>query len=253
MMQQFRLVDLPQTESTNTYARTMPVEPSDTTPIVVTTDCQTCGRGQRGNSWESEPSKNLTFTLVVYPRWMSPARQFELSMLVSVGIVAALRPLVPEPEALTVKWPNDIYYGDKKLAGILIENSIGAASIERSLIGIGLNVNQTVFRSDAPNPVSLALIADHEFNRMEVLDDVVDNILDAINMYADDPEPDELAALYDSMLWRNDGQLHRWRDMATGRVFEARMTGVDIDGKLHLTESDGAEHEYLFKEVMAVL
>lgn len=248
----YRLVELPSAESTNTYAVRNVRNDGTDTPVVVVTDRQTAGRGQRGNSWESEPGRNLTFSLVLFPVVMAPARQFELSMLVSVGILNALRRYEVADGRFSVKWPNDIYYGDRKIAGILIENTLGPASIERSVIGIGLNVNQRDFVSDAPNPVSLVHVTGAETDRHRLLDHVVDGILDMYESYIDDPEVDELTALYNRLLWRNDGRLHAWR-LPDGSVFEARLGGVAPDGRLTLVTADGESRSFLFKEVAAVL
>lgn len=250
MDDRFKIVEVDSTASTNTYAATHCTDGPE--PVVVITDRQTAGRGQRGNTWESAPGANLTFSLVVYPRWMSASRQFELSMLVSVGIAGGLRPYVPEAASLKVKWPNDIYYGDRKLAGILIENSLSDNHIERSIIGIGLNVNQTEFLSDAPNPVSLRQLTDTEHGRRDILVAVVNNILDMIDTYADDPEVDELTALYNNMLWRNDRKEHTWR-MPDGTILRARIDRVDPDGRLHLTTAEGERKSFLFKEIAAEL
>lgn len=249
-MNQFKIIDVGTTESTNTAARELPVD--GTTPTVVISDNQTAGRGQRGNSWESEPGKNLTFSLVVYPRFISPAAQFELSMLVSLGIVSALDSYI-EGQWLSIKWPNDIYFGDRKIAGILIENSLSEHSIERSIIGIGLNVNQTTFKSDAPNPISLTHATGLTLDRQKLLDAVCNSIIDYIYQYESDPEPDELAALYNNRLWRKDGQYHVWHDVATDKDFSGMLLGVGLDGRISIVDTEGTIHTYLFKEVQAVL
>lgn len=251
-MSDFRVIEIESTPSTNSYAKHESGTDANR-PVVFITDNQTAGRGQRGNSWESSPGLNLTFSLVVHPRFISPARQFELSMLVSVGVVNGLRGFVPDPERLKVKWPNDIYYGDRKLAGILIENSLGEATIERSVIGIGINVNQTEFLSDAPNPVSLKMLSGRDADRRTVLDSVVDNILEMIESYESDPEADELTYLYNGLLWRRDGELHTWRDVGQSADFEARLVDVAADGRLVLRTADGQTRRFLFKEVVAVL
>lgn len=252
-MERCKFVDISSTESTNTYAKNLPVDPEDRTPVVVATDNQTAGRGQRGNSWESEPGANITMSLVVYPVWMSAAHQFELSMIVSIAIVETLRHYIDTPQWLKIKWPNDIYFGDRKIAGILIENSVNDGRIERSVIGIGLNVNQTEFSGDVPNPISLIHATGIKIDIHALRAKIVTQILDMLDAYADDPEIDELCALYDSMLWRNDGQYHTWRDTMTGTDFRAILSGVGTDGKLHLTDTDGNTKTYLFKEVSAVL
>lgn len=252
-MEDYKIIRLESTDSTNNYAKNMPEPADDLTPVVVVTDNQTAGRGQRGNSWESEPGSNLTFSLVVYPRWMSPSRQFELSMIVSVGMVNALEGFVEEPEKLSVKWPNDIYFGDSKLAGILIENTIGENSIERSIIGIGLNVNQNKFHSDAPNPISLRQITGLSLDRDAILKKVVDSIVEMLDSYAEDPEVDQLTAMYNGMLWRKDNLEHDWLDTASNTRFRAVIEDVDPDGRLTLLKDDGGVVKYLFKEVAAVL
>lgn len=249
-MARWRTLKLDSTESTNTAARSVG---SQDCPVVVLTDNQTAGRGQRGNTWESTPGMNLTFSLVVAPVFLHPSRQFELSMLVSVSLVQALRGFLPYPERLLVKWPNDIYYGDRKLAGILIENTVGPASIERSIVGIGLNVNQTVFYSPAPNPCSMAQIAAHAFDRDLVLDKVVTAILENTEAYAATPDVRNLCAGYAEMLWRGDGAYYKWRDTATATVFTAAIDNVAADGRLNLRRPDGSAVTYLFKEVQAEL
>ncbi|WP_301748249.1 biotin--[acetyl-CoA-carboxylase] ligase [uncultured Duncaniella sp.] len=115
---------------------------------------QTAGRGQRGNSWEAEPGMNITLSLLLRPEGLEPARQFIISQAVSLAIVEMLDNFIGA-DAVSIKWPNDIYVNDSKIAGILIENVISGSAISRSIVGVGLNVNQTEFLSDAPNPVSL--------------------------------------------------------------------------------------------------
>lgn len=138
---------------------------------------QTSGKGQRGNSWESEYGKNLTFSTVFYPQTIDPASQFILSMAVASAICTALAHYV-HADCLQIKWPNDIYWKDKKIAGILIENDLTGSQISQSIIGIGININQEEFHSSAPNPVSLRQITKKETDRMEVLNSVLEHIID---------------------------------------------------------------------------
>lgn len=253
-MKRYRLIQVDTTESTNTYAKQMPApaDIDDMTPSVVITDNQTEGRGQRGNTWQSEPGKNLTFSLVVYPVWLAAAHQFELSMLVSIGLVNALRKWVDNPAWLKIKWPNDIYFGDRKVAGILIENIVGDGAIERSIVGIGLNVNQKEFERDIPNPISLWHVTGLEADRDKLLETVVDSILDMVDSYESDPEADELTDIYNSLLWRNDDGFHLWQ-LPDGTDFEGRLVNVDTTGRLHLVTPGGEQRSFLFKEVMAVI
>lgn len=227
---------------------------------VVTAREQTAGRGQRGNSWESEPGANLTFSLVLRPHKWPATRQFELSMAVAVGVCRALRRSLPDAD-IRVKWPNDIYAGDLKMVGILIENTVSGSYITRSIAGIGINVNQTVFRSKAPNPVSMAQIAGHPFDLDTVLQDVVTEILDytaatlpssSLPASPTPPSP-TLTAEFHTLLWRNDGLPHRWLDTRTLQIFEATVSRVDPAGPLLLRLADNTEKSFYFKEVAAVL
>lgn len=137
-------------DSTSNYLASI----ADESPhgFVVEAEAQTAGRGQRGNSWESEPRMNILMSVLLRPEGIAPSEQFLISQAVSVAIVRVLRHYLPE---VRIKWPNDIYVGDRKICGILIENSITATKIIHSIVGIGLNVNQREFHSDAPNPVSM--------------------------------------------------------------------------------------------------
>lgn len=161
MPQYFQLAEAP---STNTYAK----EHASTLPhgAVVYTYCQTAGRGQQGNSWESEPGKNLAFSLLLHRPEIEPQRQFFISEATAVAIVEVLGQYC---EGLRIKWPNDIYHvdaqhPDSKLAGILIEQALDTEGIAYTVIGVGININQTEFRSNAPNPVSLKQITGQDYD-----------------------------------------------------------------------------------------
>lgn len=236
--------------STMSYAAALP-EAETPHGTVVTAREQTAGRGQRGNSWESEPGANLTFSLILRPQQWPAARQFELSMAVAVGVCRALRRALPPDADVRVKWPNDIYAGNRKMVGILIENTISGSLITRSIAGIGINVNQTIFRSSAPNPVSMAQLAGHPYDLDTLLASVVTEILHTAEnaLTATTPLADE----YHTLLWRNDGKLHKWLDTATLRIFEASIERVDPAGPLILRLPDGTPRPYLFKQVAAVL
>jgi BirA family biotin operon repressor/biotin-[acetyl-CoA-carboxylase] ligase len=203
---------------------------------------QFAGRGQMKNSWESEPGKNLTFSIVLYPEFLEIRRQFQLSKVVSLGIYSALNKYVKE---LRIKWPNDIYAGELKLAGILIENSIMSGSIKSSVIGIGLNVNQTVFVSDAPNPVSLQLLTNKHFD----CDQLLREILEGINFYYQlltDRETAKIDQDYLSALFR----LNEWHEFKTeDSVFSGEIIGVNEIGQLLIKNAQGKILEFHFKEV----
>ena len=153
----FPLVALDETASTNQYLSQLcnQLQESVAELTTVTAEFQTAGKGQRGNTWEAEEGKNLLFSFVLYPSFLEARRQFILSQIVSLAIKEELSRWSDE---ITIKWPNDIYWKDKKICGILIENDLSGHHIRRSIAGIGININQEVFNSDAPNPFSLKQI-----------------------------------------------------------------------------------------------
>lgn len=213
---------------------------------------QTAGRGCRGNSWEAAPGENLTFSQLLRPAATPPARQFELSMLIALSVATVAERCLGPGSGVTVKWPNDIYVADRKLAGILIECSIGGTKIEHLVAGVGLNVNQTVFTSDPPNPVSLAMIAGHGFELEPLLRGLAAEIEEQAAIYDDEPDFDALLDAYMRRLWRREG-FHSYRDTATGEVFRAEIAGVLPSGHLRLRLPDGTVRSYEFKQVSAVL
>lgn len=210
---------------------------------------QTAGRGQRGNTWQSEPGKNLTFSLMLRPRRLKATDAFLLSMLVSNGIVDALAPLLPGLE-VEVKWPNDIYVGNGKLAGILIENSLSGPYIERSVVGVGLNVNQASFPPMSLHPVSMAMISGRNFDLEDVLNVVADAVVRRVDGYSDSPDTARLLADYHARLWRRHGE-HLWRDNLRGEVLSAPIREVSPDG--HLILGCSPERIFDFKEVAAII
>ena len=155
-------IHLNETHSTNSYLRELIMrEKEQPEGTVVITDYQTAGRGQKGNSWESERGKNLTFSILLHPNHIPPGKQFILSQLISIAIVGVLKEY---DRHFTIKWPNDIYWKEKKIAGMLIEVDLTGSSLSNAIIGIGININQRHFKSDAPNPVSLTQITGKEHN-----------------------------------------------------------------------------------------
>lgn len=211
---------------------------------------QTAGRGQRGNSWEAEPGCNLTFSLLLRPTVIDAASQFELSMIVALGVCDALAEA--SGEVFEVKWPNDIYYRDLKVCGILIENSLDGRRIGRSIAGIGINVNQKNFVSDAPNPVSLVNIIGRETPLEQLLVSVCDRILTRLQRYEDNRDPEALVAEYRLRLWRGRG-FYNWHDAIAGEDIYAEIADVATNGILTLRQTQGECRSYAFKEVAAIL
>ncbi|MBQ1611234.1 MAG: biotin--[Muribaculaceae bacterium] len=238
-------IGLEEAKSTNTYL--LEHAPSLPDRTVVYTYRQTAGRGQKGNSWESEPGMNLAFSLLLKLPPMEVRKQFYISEAVSVAICDFLSQFA---DGFKVKWPNDIYHHDSKICGILIENSLDGKQIAHSVIGVGININQTRFVSDAPNPVSLKQITDNDYDLDQLLHDVCQRMSDLCLL-----EPDTLDALhnrYMRSLYRNDGRLYPWQ-LPDGTIIEAAIDHVATDGMLTLRHADGSLHNYAFKEVKHII
>lgn len=200
---------------------------------------QTAGRGQRGNSWEAEPGRNITLSLMLRPENLAAVRQFEVSEAVALGVSDLLMELGVENVA--VKWPNDIYVDDRKICGILIENALSGSLISHSIAGIGLNVNQRRFRSDAPNPVSLIQLTGREHDLRALAERMIELILARLERGNNHED-------YRRRLWRGTGEWP-WRT-PDGEQFTASITDVLPDGRLRLS---GRPAPYPFKSVAPIL
>lgn len=242
------VIELPETPSTNTWAKEHANELSH--GDIVVTPCQTAGRGQRGNTWEAEPGKNLTFSILLRPECIQPADQFLISEIVSLAVADTIADALASaghPLPVMVKWPNDIYVSDHKIAGILIEHSIYGQNIGHTVAGIGLNVNQSRFISDAPNPVSMAQLARREFELSPIMHRIRDNVATQLL----NPNPKATHSRYHRLLWRNDGKEHPFAT-PQGEHFSASIAEVAPTGILTLLV-DGARRSFAFKEVSFTL
>ena len=229
--------------STNTYTKELlaaGVELPDVT--VLNADFQSGGRGQRGNHWESERGKNLTFSIVCHPSWVAAHHQFVLSQTIAVALCQALSEYV---DGVRVKWPNYIYWNDRKLCGILIECNLVGSAVADCIIGVGLNVNQVAFVSDAPNPVSLAQIVGMTLNREVLLHAVVQRFMSLYDSLQHDGAA-KITAEYMQMLYRRSG-MHPYRNR-DGIEFMAETVGVEPTGHLLLRHADGGVRQYEFKD-----
>lgn len=231
-----------QTQSTNQLLRELLRETDLPEGYVIRTDFQTAGKGQPGNSWESETGKNLLFSILLYPEHISLNEHFIVSQLVSLSIINALNEFA---EGFCIKWPNDIYYFDKKIAGILIENSLQGTHIKSSVIGIGLNINQKAFVSNAPNPISLCCITGKRMARKPILNKICKNIQELYRL----GNAELIRKMYFEKLYRNSG-FYTYKD-ETG-LFEAKIKSVQPDGKLELITRQGETRSFYFKEVSFV-
>lgn len=213
---------------------------------VVLAQYQGRGRGQAGSYWESEAGKNLLMSLILEPKFLEAGKQFYLSMAVSLALVNFLKKNV---EGVKIKWPNDIYVDDKKIAGILIEQSVKGSFIESSVVGIGLNVNQVRFVSDAPNPVSMKQLTGKEFE-IEV---ILDGLLKEIELWYDLLMQNAFSKIEIAYL-ENLFRMNAWHNYRTrDEEFTARIVGIGEFGQLQLELQSGETRSYLFKEVEFVL
>lgn len=248
----YPLIAMEETDSTNRYlCQLCNEQPKDIEELTtVSAEFQTAGKGQRGNSWEAERGKNLLFSFVLYPTFLEARRQFILSQVVSLSIKEELGRWSDE---ITIKWPNDIYWKDKKICGILIENELSGPFIGRCISGIGININQNKFYSDAPNPVSLKQITGQEYDRHEILSHILKRIqiyYNGLRTEEHNAYSTEIADRYALSLFRRQGY-HPYTD-ADGK-FSARLLRVEQDGRFVLEDENGKERKYLFKEVQYIL
>ena len=245
------MIHLNETDSTNRYLQQLCQEASNNKVEEFTTVCadyQTAGKGQRGNSWEAAKGANLLFSFVCYPTFVPIRQQFVLSQLISLGIKETLDEYCSD---ISIKWPNDIYWKEKKICGILIENDLQGNSIGRCISGIGLNINQEVFFSDAPNPISLKQITGKHYQRETILEKVMQRIEQSYQKLKEDSAyASELATRYAASLFRREG-LHCYQDK--DGLFNARLVRVEADGRFVLMDEANQERSYLFKEVQYVL
>lgn len=236
-----KVIRLDTVDSTNNYLRSLPCAEAEGATLV-TADYQTAGRGAYANKWESERGKNLLFSLQFCPKGLPATEMFVLSEVAALAVSDAL---MQYADGIKVKWPNDIYCHDRKMVGLLIENDLAGKSVSRTVIGAGVNVNQTAFLSDAPNPVSLAQVLGHEVDRQQVLDSIVSNIMGYLRM-VEHGFAGEIHALYLQRLYRR-GERHMYSDAAG--TFQAVLTDVEPTGHLLLTDDGGTVRRYAFKEV----
>ena len=222
------------THSTNSLMKELIAKGQE--PRFIYVGYQTAGRGQTGNSWESEEGKNLLCSILLPP----DKDLYFLNIAVGVAILRTISELgISE---LGIKWPNDIYYGDKKVAGILVENAIIGSEVKYSIAGVGLNVNQTEFRSDAPNPVSLKQITGRDYNIDELMERLYEEVQGVLK--------EDVWSEYKAHLYRKEGF---WSFEDKNGCFEARIEDVLPMGEIVLCDKDGQSRTYGFKQIRYIL
>jgi BirA family biotin operon repressor/biotin-[acetyl-CoA-carboxylase] ligase len=216
----------------------------------ISADFQTSGHGQATNRWESENGKNLLFSLLLRPIVIPAAEQFVITELVTLAIINALQDEIRQK--ITIKWPNDIYVGDKKLCGILIENALCGPVIDTCIVGIGININQELFVSDAPNPVSLKQLNGRDNDRIDILDEIYRNILNYYDYLADNWQNNDIKQSlhyeYMNNLYRRTGY-HNY-STPEGEKFSGEIEDIGPQGHLILRLQSGEIRTFAFKEVI---
>jgi BirA family transcriptional regulator, biotin operon repressor / biotin---[acetyl-CoA-carboxylase] ligase len=237
------LIWLKKTDSTNLYLQDLIKKSKIPEGTLVIADEQTSGRGQRGNQWKSSAGENLTFSFVIYPDFLKILDQFMLSKIIALALFDLLNKYTKD---VKIKWPNDIYIGKKKIAGILIENVIKGSKISNTVVGIGLNINQKKFSDGLPFASSLSLETGIDYKLPIVLNDLISGLNYRYNGLKtanyEKLNLEYLNALYQFM------EFHDYS--ANNEVFSAKIVGIEDDGRLCLLTSNNKLLKFAFKEVV---
>lgn len=244
-MENIKIIYKEETDSTNDDVRCMMKE-TDIPFVVVATDYQRKGRGQTGNCWESEKGSNLLFSIGMRPSFLPVSRQF---LLLQVGALALCQTMETYSEGFSIKWPNDIYYSNRKISGTLIESVSCGQNLQFSVLGCGINVNQKHFVSDAPNPVSLCEIIRRDEQREKLFENTVESF---VRLYQRLKQGDEayIQSEYRKRLYRREG-CYAYADK--NGVFKAYFHDISRNGILTLRTENGELRHYAFKEVSYVI
>jgi BirA family transcriptional regulator, biotin operon repressor / biotin---[acetyl-CoA-carboxylase] ligase len=235
--------------STNQKARELMREKTLAEGTIIMAVEQFAGKGYASNSWESSPGENLTVSYILKPEFLPPHHQFWLTKILSLSILDVVKHHAPSTCDAKVKWPNDIYVDDKKIAGILAENSIMGDTIKDSICGIGLNVNQIKFISGAPNPVSLQQLTGIVYDLQAILSEISMRL----TYWYEELMKQQFTLIgetYQKSLYRM-GMLSHFE--SNGTTFQGSITGTDPYGRLQIKKESGTTLEFDFKEVSFVL
>lgn len=234
--------------STNTYAQELIAKSKPIEGTVISTFRQPQGRGQVGSKWESEPDKNLTLSVILYPTFLPPLQNFALNKAIALAVRHFIAELLPD-QSVTVKWPNDIYVGTRKICGILIQNSLNRHALASSIVGIGINVNQTIFSKDIPNPSSLQLENGKEYDLSSLIPRLCWH-LEVMYLRLKSGHFAILDAEYLAHLYRYQAPTVFKR--INGTVFLGKISGISGSGQLMVTHEEGGEEAFDLKEISIV-
>lgn len=243
------ILRFPRLESTNKKAKELVVSDNLREGSIVVCDEQYAGRGYSSNSWESQPGKNITATWILNPSFLPIDKQFFLTKVLSLAVKETVSLFYNGPESVTIKWPNDIYVADKKIAGILVENNIAGNTIKECFAGIGLNINQETFSSDVPNPVSIKMLTGNEYDIDKCVKILSEQIVHFYNILKS-AESHKLDTLYSKNLYRI---FEEAGFESAGKTFTGKIQGTDPYGRLIIMTNQGEIKTFDFKEVVFIL
>lgn len=242
----WQIIEFEEIDSTNLYLKNRLLNDSVDEFTVVTANFQTKGRGQMGNTWNANRGDNLLFSILIYPHMVLANKQFVISQIIALAVSNVLSSIV---DNIKVKWPNDIYWNNKKIAGILIENNLRGTSVDSSVIGVGININQKMFAEDLINPVSLSIITGKKHEKEEILDKILIEFGCLYNELKTN-NGINIKSKYLANLYRAQG--YHWYKDAKGN-FEAKIKDVQPTGHLVLSvQGDVEDRVYAFKEVQFI-
>lgn len=237
-----KIINFPEALSSNTMAMNLAQHEKLKEGTIINVLNQTQGKGQGKHSWHSLASQNLTFSMILYPEFLSFSNQFYLSKTVAVAVAEFVNTFI---EDVFIKWPNDIYIKDKKTAGILIENNINGNKMNISIIGIGININQTLFPKEILNPTSIAIETHKEYNTKFLLIKLQKHILKWY-LYLKNAEYEKINKAYHKQLFGKNETCHFSKD---DQLFKAKILNVDTQGLLHI-DINGEEKKYAVGEII---
>ena len=215
---------------------------------------QTAGRGQRGNKWLARGGENLTFSMVLRfgGTGFPPLEASEGFRITKASTLAIVKYLNANGIACSIKWPNDIYVRGKKICGMLIENSLDSGLITSSVVGIGLNVNQTDFPASLVNPTSMTMLTGRQYDLKVELDSLARILADSYGRLFSGQDIDSADREYESLLYRR-GVFHEYATSPDGERFEGKILGVSPGGKLCVEDRKGELKKFAFKEISYII
>ena len=243
-----KCIYLESTASTNAYLSEYISKNNPQTNMCTYTFKQTEGKGQIGRNWFSDVNKNITLSYLIHFKNLDIQNQFQLNMTISIGVLEFLKKYI-NAEDIYIKWPNDIYIKNKKIAGVLIQNQLKGRLISSSIIGIGLNINQDVFPRDLPNPTSLLIETAKEWDKITLVHELKSCIINALHNLRFTPK--SLLKKYLENFYRIN-QLYTFTRKNNNSEFNGVIKGVTAEGKLLIDIDDNLE-AFNFREISFVI